>query len=147
MSTGTVLIQEAFRRIGVHSIASPAPAESQLLAMDTLNTMLQLWMSWGIDLQTIPLSVIGGEVAEPIDAKNAIIDNLAVMVSPNFDNGETIVSDQLRSNANLGFNMVKTLYTKFTIPNKVPSSTLPTGAGNSKGRLRFTYFRGRALSG
>ena len=147
MSTGTVLIQGAFRRIGVHSIASPAPAESQLLAMDTLNGMLQLWMSWGIDLQTIPIAAIGEEVGEPIDAKNAIIDNLAVEVSPNFDNGETIVSDQLLRNANRGFNMVKTLYTKFTIPNKVPSSTLPMGAGNSKGVNRFVFFRGRALSG
>lgn len=146
MSTGTVIIQEAFRRIGVHSIASPAPTESINLALNTLNTMLQLWISWGIDVQTIPLSVVGDELAEPIDATNAIIDNLAVMVSPNFDNGETIVSDQLRSNANLGFMMIKTLYTKFTIPNKVPSATLPLGAGNSRGILRFVFFRGRALS-
>lgn len=147
MTTGTVLIEDALRRIGAHSIASPAQPETIVDGMDILNSMLQLWMSWGIDIQTIPIEEPGEEVSEPIDAKNAIIDNLAIAMSPNFDNGTTVVSPQLKSNALMGFNMVKTLYTKFTIPNKVPSSTLPLGAGNAKGRLRFVFFRGRAISG
>jgi len=147
MTIGTVLIEDALRRIGAHSIASPAEPETIVDGMDILNSMLQNWMSWGLNIQTIPIAEPGEEVSEPIDAKNAIIDNLAVLMSPNFDNGISVVSEQLRTNARMGFNQVKTLYTKFTIPNKVPSSTLPLGAGNSKGRLRFVFFRGRALSG
>ena len=133
MSTGTEIIQEALERIGAHSIVMSAEADSIVKGKNALNSMLQLWISWGIDIQTVPLNAPGDELSEPIDAREAIIDNLAIKIAPMFDNGETIVSPDLRANARLGFKMVKTLYQRITISKTKPSSLLPRGAGNSKG--------------
>ncbi len=141
MSTGTEIIQDSLKKIGVHSIVQPATPEDIIESMDILNSMLQLWISWGIDIQTVPLSEPADDLSEPLDAKNAIIDNLALAVAPNFDNGEIIVSPTLLSNANNGFEQIKTLYQKFTIPKKRPSSTLPRGVGNQKGNWTEIFFR------
>ena len=134
MSSGTKIIESALKLIGAHSIAAPADAESVELGMETLNSMLQLWLSKQIDLGISPLDAPGDEVDEPLDSTQAIIDNLAVALGPNFDNGGEVVSQTLRVNANNGYNSIKSLYQVFTIPDKVVSSTLPRGAGNRSGR-------------
>lgn len=140
MSTGTVIIQDALRMIGAHSTVAPAEAEAIVLGMTVLNSMLQRWTSQDIDIQTTPLEVPGDELSEPNDARNAIVENLALLLSPNFSNGDSIVSPTLRSNANVDYNLVKALYWCGNIPDKVVSATLPKGAGNSKGVLRETFF-------
>lgn len=140
MSTGTNIIEDALRKIGAHSAVSPAEPETVVEAMETLNSMLQLWRSWGILQNLVPIDKPSRELGEPADARNAIIDNLAVQVAPNFDNGKTVVSPTLERNARVGFQMVETLYGQYTIPAKKPSSLLPKGAGNSKGTDRQVFF-------
>lgn len=139
MSSGTEIIESALKLIGAHSIAAPADPESIELGMKTLNSMLQLWLSQQIDLGISPLEAPGNEVGEPLDTTQAIIDNLAVSLSPNFSNGTAIVSSELRANAVNGYNQTKSLYQVFTIPNKVVSSTLPRGAGNKSASNTRTF--------
>lgn len=129
MSVGTKIIQEALKEIGAHSIVQPADPESIEIGMNKLNSMLQLWLSDGIDLGIVPLSAPGKELGEPLDARQAIIDNLAIYCAPDFDNADAVVSDDLRRNASKGFNKIKDLYEVLSIPDKVVSSTLPRGAG------------------
>lgn len=148
MSTGTKLVKGALQRIGAHSIAQPAAPETIEDTWEILNSMMQTWASWGIALNTTPMQVSGDDLHEPIDTTNAIKDNLAIMAASNFDNGVAVVSPQLKANARNGLNAVKTHYQTFAIPNKVPSSTLPKGVGNSKGTDRRVFFgTNEALSG
>lgn len=140
MSEGTDVIKDALRKIGAHSAVSPAEPETIVETMHTLNAMLQLWRSWGIMQNLVPLEKPGDELSEPADARNAIVDNLAIATAPNFDNGKVVVSETLRINARVGFQMIETLYEEFTVPNKVPSSNLPVGSGNQRGRWRRVFF-------
>ena len=104
--------------------------------------MLQLWLSQGIDLGIVPLDAPGDELGEPLDSRNAIIDNLALRISPDFDNGNTVVSPQLTSNAKREFNLIKNLYQIVDVPLKIVSSTLPVGQGNKTGLTRTRVFKG-----
>lgn len=140
MSIGTEIIQDAGKRIGAHSIAMPMSAGDIVEGLDILNAMLQLWLSWGIQMDVIPLDVPGSELNEPGDARNAIVDSLALLMAPNYDNGKVVTSEQLRTNARLGFAMLETMYQTFTVPNKVPSRTLPRGSGNMKGIWNNAFF-------
>ena len=132
MSIGTKIIEAALKEIGAHSIAAPADPESVEVGKETLNSMLQLWLSQCIDLGIVPLDDPGDELGEPDDTRQVIIDNLAIALAPNFDNGDNVVSAELRNAGRRGFNRVKGLYQKLTIPDKVVSSTLPRGAGNRR---------------
>lgn len=148
MSIGTDVIKGALKKIGAHSAVSPAEPETIVEAMETLNTMLQMWRSQGIMQDLMPLKVPGDELGEPGDARNAIEDNLAIAAAPNFENGQAIVTPTLVRNANQGYEWLKSLYQVYTIPSKVPSSNLPKGAGNSKGTQRQVFFgKGGALDG
>ena len=108
MSDGTTLIQSSLKLIGAHSIYAPADAESIEVSLGTLNSMLQLWLSQGIELNISPLNAVGEEVGEPLDTRQAIINNLAVMLAPNF--GIANVPNQLKINANLSYIAIKALY-------------------------------------
>jgi hypothetical protein len=143
MSTGTEIIERALQRIGAHSKVQPAAPETIIEGMNTLNSMIQVWISWGVDIQVVPIDDPGQDFSEPPDATNAIIDNLGVMLAPNFDNGEVVVSATLAANARRGITQVRTLYRKFKVPRRRPSSTLPKGVGNSKGSFqRSVFFEG-----
>lgn len=147
MSTGTDIIQDALKRIGVFSIASPAAPETIVEGMEVLNTMLQLWRSQSIFLEVIPLEVPGDELSEPMDSRNAIVNNLAIELAPDFEDGKSVVSPQLRANARLGYTQIRRLYRKITISNKVPSATLPRGVGNDFGSGNSKFFqKGSSLS-
>lgn len=139
MSAGTEIIEFALKEIGANSIAAPADAESIVIGRDTLNSMLQMWLSIGIDLGIVPLDAPGDELGEPLDATQAIIDNLAVELAPNFDNGKVVVSPTLRNNARRNYETIKSLYQTLSIPDKVLSSTLPRGAGNTRGVRRQVF--------
>ncbi len=141
MSTGTEIIKEALQGIGAHSIISPASPASIELGKKKLNSMLEMWLSKGISIGFTPLDVPGNELNEPPDTRNGIISNLSIELSPDFDNGKAIVSQELRRNARVGFSDIKNLYQIITVPNKVVSSTLPVGAGNSRGINRRVFFR------
>ena len=104
--------------------------------------MLELWLSKGIYLAFDPLSEPGGELAENPDTRNGIISNLAVELSPDFDNGKTVVSQALIIRANKQFSDIKRIYRRIDISNKIVSNTLPVGAGHSRYRwsLDRTFF-------
>lgn len=140
MSTGTDIIQKALQLIGAHSIVSPASAESILTGKDALNSMLEMWLSKGIDFGYSPLDVPGDALGEPPDVRNGIISSLAMTLAPNFDNGKGIVSTELRNLANSQFFTIQRIYRSITIPNKVVSSTLPKGAGNDQGILDSAFY-------
>ena len=139
MTVGTKIIENALKEIGAHSIAAPADPESVEIGMDRLNAMLQGWLSDGIDLGIIPLSEPGIELGEPTDTTLAIQFNLSLVLAPLFDNGDNVVSVELKNNASREFRRIENLYETFTIPDKVVSSTLPRGAGNTAGRFRRIF--------
>lgn len=130
ISTGTFLVQRALQRIGAHSVVSPASPESLDEGFIYLNSLLELWLSKGIDIGTVPISAIGDEVNEPVDARSGIINNLALELAPSFDNGKAVASQNLINAAQRDFITVKNLYQQLSIPEKVYSSTLPAGQGN-----------------
>ena len=147
MSTGTEIIKDALKRIGAHSIAQPAAPETISEGLEVLNAMLQLWRSKSIFLEVVPLKVHGDDLSEPMDSRNAIVNNLALELAPNFEDGKGVVSPQLKANAKAGFINISRLYRKNTIPNKVPSATLPRGSGNDFGLGNNKFFqRGSSLS-
>jgi len=148
VTTGTEIAQRALGCIGAHSTAAPASADSIVTVINLLNPMLEMWLSKGIQIGFTPLDVPGDELNETADSFNAIIYNLAIKSAPFFDNGKPIVSQELRTNAKVEFQDIKNLYQKITIPKKVVSSTLPVGAGNSRGVNNRTFFpKGATIDG
>lgn len=142
MTIGTKIIQRALRKIGAHSNIAPASPDSVVLGMDNLNSMLELWLSKNIRIGFTPLEAPGDELNEPPDTTNGIVNNLAIILSPDFDNGKQIVSNELRTNARVEFTDIKRIYLSVTIPEKVVSSTLPKGIGNQRFQqgCEQTYF-------
>ena len=139
MSSGTAIIEDALKRIGVHSVVVPASPEDIASGKDALNSMLQLWISWNIMIEVVPLDAPGDELSESIDIRNAVVDNLALQLAPFYDNGKGIVSQELRDNARRLFNQVKDLYQKLKIHKKVISGLWPRGAGHSAGTRARTF--------
>lgn len=133
MSSGTKLIQRALQQIGAHSVLAQANAEAIELGREELNDLLQFWTSQGFNLNITPIDESGDEVAEPSDARAAIVDNLSIALAPSFDNGKNVVSQTLKDNARDGYERIKGLYRVVTISTKVISSTTPLGQGNVTG--------------
>lgn len=132
MSTGTDIITDALKEIGVVSAVSPANNESLQDGLKKLNSMMEIWLSQGIIIGFSPLDVIGNDLNEPLDCRSGIVSNLAIECAPLFNNGDQIVSPQLRSNARRDIAIIKSLYRTNEIPKKVLSSTTPIGAGNAR---------------
>lgn len=140
MSTGTSIIEDALKRIGAHSIVSPATSGVIEDGVNILNSMIQMWRSEGVFLEAIPLKTPASELSEPLDFRNAIVDNLALLLGPLFEDGKSVVSPQLRFNAETGFNALKRLNRVINVPNRVPSANLPRGAGNDRGSGNNKFF-------
>lgn len=139
MSSGTEIITEALQKIGVASVAAPASPEAIDTAKNTLNGMLQMWQSVGVDMGVVPLNAPGDELSEPLDARNGIVNNLAIMLAPDFSNGKQVVSPELSRNARIGYTFIKKMYQPVVIPQKKVSSTMPKGAGSTRGVWRSTF--------
>ena len=145
MSTGTELIEDALKEIQVLSVATPSSPEQITHGLDKLNSMIQLWLSWGIKMQTVPITEPGEDLCEPEDARNAIVTNLAISLAAAY---RAEVVGTLRNDARLSLEMIKSLYQEISIPEKVVSSTTPRGAGNKPGRYEKTFFiEGDTVSG
>ena len=142
MTTGTTLIQEALGKIGAHSVASAASAESIETGRITLNSMCEGWLSKSIKFGFTPLDVSGDDLNEPADIRDEITSLLAVRLAPFFDNGTQIVSPTLKANASKGMTEISRLYKSIDIPDKGVSSTLPLGQGNKRFRGRKRTFFG-----
>jgi len=138
MSTGADIVKRALQKIGASSAMSEPSPESLATGLEVLNGMISSWTSQGINTGATPLNVLGDELNEKQDCRNAIITNLAVLLSPDFDNGKNIVSPKLNSIANREFATIKALYKEHHMPQKVVSSTLPRGQGNR--RYGGTFF-------
>lgn len=140
MTIGTDIIHRALQKIGAHSRISPASPESVVLGMENLNSMLELWLSKNIRVGFTPLEAPGDQLNEPPDTTSGIVDNLAIQIAPDFDNGIEVVSAALARNANVQMIEIKRVYQEIIVPRKVVSSTLPTGAGNQRRRFSRTFF-------
>lgn len=140
MSIGTFIIKSALQGIGKSSIAAPADPESIEVGQKKLNSMLEMWLSKGIQIGFTPLAAPGDELNEPADTTDGIISNLSIRLAPDFDNGESIVSSDLRMLARSSFRDIKAQYQVLTIPKLVPSSTLPRGQGNNDDFFRQPFF-------
>lgn len=143
MSSGTDIITKAFKRIGVFTVFNTPPPEAISDGMDRLNGMLDRWRTKFIDLPFVNLDVPGGQLQEPVDTTNAIIDNLAVELAPDYDSTQTgIISAQLKINARVGFNDLKRAYRCQGIAQFTLSSTTPVGQGNVDGLFNRRVFWG-----
>lgn len=134
MSTANFLILSALTRIGKNSPLKPAKAEDIQAGFASLEVYLQQLTTQNIFLRTKPIRSFSDEAEEPLDTRNALINNLAIEISTNYDNGQDIVSDSLRRNAASGMAFMKKWYTVDPTPLRKISSTAPIGAGNERGR-------------
>jgi len=132
MSTGTELVQAALRLLQAHSEASSASTGTIVIGKKKLNSMLQTWVSQGIDIQITPADAVGDEVSEPEDTTNAIEENLAVKMEMEFGALAPLDSKTLRANATASKAEVRGIYQTVDIPLRKVSSTTPLGAGNTK---------------
>lgn len=139
MSTGTKLVQGALSRLGAHSPLRPAGPESMEVGKDTLNSMISNWQDDTIEFGAIPLNAVGDEFSEPMGLTNTIMDNLAILLQPQFPG--TQISMDLRLNANRGYTDMKAKFQTITIPKLVARETLPKGQGNRRnGYWTKTFF-------
>lgn len=127
MTTGTEIIKDALENIQAHSVLSPAPPEAIQSGLDVLNSMIAEWEDTSIKMGCVPLKVPGGELSEPLSARNAIIDNLAIRLHPKFP-GSTI-SPELKANASKGYKSVCRKFKVIDIPKK-QTRHWPLGQGN-----------------
>lgn len=132
MSTGTTIIKRALQKIGASSAVSEPTPEAFQTGLEVLNGMLSTWKSRNLDTGSTLLKTAGDELNEREDCKNAIILNLAIALSMDFDNGKAIVSQDLRNEAFKQLATITSIYQTTDIPEKVVSSTLPKGAGNRR---------------
>ena len=140
MTVGTKIIQNGYKKLGVHSIVSEAPQEAIEDGKDILNSMLQKWEDLGIKLGIVPLDAVGNELSEPISVRNAIESNFAIAAASMFSNGRPIITPALKNEARSEFAYVKSMYQKFTVKNRKVSSTLPRGQGNEVSRFDDNFF-------
>jgi hypothetical protein len=140
MTTGTIIIKRALQKIGASSAVSEPEPESVQTAFEALTSMIASWTAQGIEIDAVAMTVPGDELGEKPDTTNGVILNLAVLISPDFDNGMQIVSPILQAGAVRELHMIRSLYQTFTIPKKVVSSTLPKGQGNRVWQLDDAFF-------
>jgi hypothetical protein len=138
MSTGTKLIQNALKKLGVFSIVKPTNPEQLEDVKDSLNSMLARWQDDGIECGAVPLNAIGDDFSEPLGLTNVFEDNLAIEVQPYFESAK--ISTRLLTNANKGYQDMLTKYRSVTIPKLQARSTLPKGQGNRHHRYDNTFF-------
>ena len=100
MTTGTKIIKLAFRQIGVDSPQMPVNPESLDDALDMLNAMVAEWQDNGMTMATVPLSVIGDDLSEPLGTKLSFVYNLAIRLAPAFD---VAASNELSKNAMISY--------------------------------------------
>ena len=61
------------------------------------------------------------------------------MLAPDFSNGKQVVSPELSRGARIGYTFIKKMYQPVVIPKKKVSSTMPMGAGSTRGVWRSTF--------
>jgi hypothetical protein len=132
MSTGTIIIQNAFREIQFDSPNTAADSGDYVAAVPYLNSMIAKWLGQNMDLGCSTLSVAGDELNEPMDCTTGIIKSLAIILAPSSGGG--VVTPELIQSQRIEFEYIKFYYgINFNKPLKKLSSTTPMGAGNTRG--------------
>ena len=137
MSTGTSIIKDALKAIGVHSVIVPTSPENITDGMNKLNSMLEGWLDQNIQIGFTPLEVPGDNLNEPASTRNGIIWNLAIEMAPDF---AVEPSANLKGRANKQMDLIAQIYQIHEIPAKIVSDTLPVGEGNRRWRGSRTFF-------
>ena len=127
MTTGTKIIKLAFRQIGVDSPQMPVNPESLDDAFDILNAMVAEWQDAGMTMATVPLSVIGDDLSEPLGTKLSFVYNLAIRLAPAFD---VAASNELSKNAMISYGAMERQWNTTTAPKRQMRGTMPKGQGN-----------------
>jgi hypothetical protein len=130
MSTGTKIVQNALKQLGVYSPVKPTNSESLEDVKDLLNSLRSRWEDDGIKTGAVPLNAIGDEFSEPQGLTNTFVFNLAIEAQPLFPNSN--ISPELRLNANKTFKDMLHKYQSIDIPTPKARSTLPKGMGNKR---------------
>lgn len=142
MSSGTQLINRAYKKIGVKFNNQDVTAESLEIGREELNSMLEEWQDEGIELNYVPISAPSDETNISQSIENAVVNNLAICLAPYFDDGKNIISPALARKARLGFTRLKKQRKTSTPLTKSISSTAPRGMGNTRGLKPRMFFRG-----
>lgn len=130
MSTGTEIIEAALAEGKVVSVLVPSSPEQITDGMHKLNSLIQMWVTQDIFLNIQPLKSAGDQLDEPIDVRNALVFNLAIILANLYSFPVTV---DLKRQASKTFGVIERNYKKLDIPEKVVSSTLPRGQGQNKG--------------
>ena len=128
MSTGLKIIRGALSRLGAHTVVKPANAESVENGRIVLNSYISQLQDDNIDFGAVPLDAVGDELSEPQGMTNVLEDNLAILLQPSHPG--TQISQQLKINANIGYNYMVRKYQEIVIPAPVVRDTMPLGQGN-----------------
>jgi hypothetical protein len=96
------------------------------------------WQDDCIEFGGMPLDAVGDEFSEPVGLTNTIMDNLAILLQPQFPG--TQISMDLRANANKGYIDMKAKFQTITIPKLKVRETLPRGQGNKRYRYSSDAF-------
>lgn len=124
MSTANDIITRAFTRAGIRTAETSLEPDEIEDGLAMLNDMLSAWEPTH-QLGFSPVSDVSDEVRIPRFANAAVIDSLAIMLSPEYSR---TVSPALAASArsNMGMMMRATI----DLSNVDMPSTLPLGSGN-----------------
>jgi len=132
MSTANFLVLASLTKLGKNSPLKAAKGADVSTGLNSLASLLEQFRTQNIILSATPFQSPNDEVAESLDTRNAIINLLAVEIATNYDNGQIIVSDTLRRNAESGMAFLKKWYNVGMPIFRRISSTAPRGAGNER---------------
>jgi hypothetical protein len=124
MSTAEHFVNRAMSRVGIKTAEiNLEPSEAQT-GLDLLNDMLSSW-EVVTPIGFVPVADLNDEVRAPRFAHAAIIDNLAILIGPEFQKAANAAL--VATAASLRNDMRTALV---TIKRVQYPSTLPTGSGN-----------------
>lgn len=103
MATPNDLIEASLKKIGVHSKGQALDAEDLQDALKELNRILALWKDDGIDVGQVEYSSAATTLTIPLKYHKAIVDTLAVELSPEYG---MPVSPVIMQSANEGYKQV-----------------------------------------
>ena len=133
MSTAAQFIKTALQLILVQGSEADLEADEFASGVEYLNDMMAEWDGAGISLGFTVIQSIGDEVTVPAYANQAIKQNLAVRLGPEFGG---LVSPLLDRNATESYRAM--LNSAVEIGTTSYQSTLPLGSGNTGSRTNRT---------
>lgn len=84
MTTAADIIGSALRKIGSVDPNEPIDASDYETCISALNRLMMRWEAKTITLGWQPVTNPGDEISAPMEAEDAIIYNLAIMIAPEY---------------------------------------------------------------